>query len=314
MTDPDHPTARGLLGQVAFRGRWRRPEDIGALLAGDTRFSAARSEYAARRGLMKNSADAHWRLALWCEQAGLETEAVAHVVAVTRREPAREAAWRRLGCQEHRGRWLRPEQIAAEAAALEAQKKADRSWKPLLAKWKSALALPDDSKRNRAEANLAGVTDPLAVPAIVATFARGGPGGQTVAARLLGQVDGPAASRALARLAVFGDSAEVCRIATETLARRDLRDVAGLLIDLLADPIAYEVRSVQGPGTPGVLFVAGKQFNVRRFHGPPPARQHDPAPDRPDKPSGRSRSRRREARRRLGPPELDQRRGPVVPK
>ena len=28
LTDPDHPTARGLLGQVFFRGRWRRPEDI----------------------------------------------------------------------------------------------------------------------------------------------------------------------------------------------------------------------------------------------------------------------------------------------
>ena len=155
LTDPDHPTARGLLGQVSFRGRWHRPEDIGTLLDGDTRFSAARSEYAARRELMKNNADAHWRLALWCEQEGLETEAVAHVVAVTRREPAREAAWRRLGYEEHRGRWLRPEQIAVDDAALEAQKKADRYWKPLLAKWKSALALPDDSKRKSAEANLA---------------------------------------------------------------------------------------------------------------------------------------------------------------
>jgi len=274
MTDPNQPAARGLLGQVAFRGHWRRPEDVGSLLKGDTRFAAARAGYETRRQALeeddndRDSAEAHWRLALWCEQHGLESEARAHFVAVTRRDPARDAPWRRLGYRKSRGRWLKPEQIAAEASALAARRTADHFWMPRLSRWKAALQ--DDAKRPKTEAELAGVTDPLAVPAIWANFAQGGPAGQVLAARLLGQVEGPDASRGLAYLAVLGHSAEVRRIATEILAPRDPRDVVGLLINFLVDPIKYEVRAVQGPGLPGVLFVEGAEFNLRRFYTVPP--------------------------------------------
>ena len=193
LTDPGHATARGLFGQVAFRGRWRRPEDLDELLRVDTQFSAALAEYDVRRDRMEDNADAHWRLALWCEQKGLEDEAWAHFAAVTRREPAREAAWRRLGYTRHHGRWMRPEQIDAETSALEAQRKADRRWNPLLSRWKSALK--EDSRRTWAEARLAGVTDPRAVPAIWKVFAGGGPDDQVRATQLLGQVDGSSATR-----------------------------------------------------------------------------------------------------------------------
>ena len=84
------------------------------------------------------------------------------------------------------------------------------------------------------------------------------------------QIDAPAASRALASLAVLGASADVRRLATESLARRDPREFAGLLISLLRDPIEYEVRPVGGPGKPGELYVRGERANSRFFYEAPP--------------------------------------------
>jgi hypothetical protein len=96
---------------------------------------------------------------------------------------------------------------------------------------------------------------------------------QPLAARLLGQVDSPGSSRALAFLAVFAKSAEARRSATETLRRRDPREYANLLIGLLRKPIRYEVKPTVGPGSPGELFVEGEKANLRRLYAPTSAFQ-----------------------------------------
>lgn len=268
LIDPDHLPARGLLGQVAHLGRWRSPDDVAARLEADTQHAAARAAYVARRARMKDTADGHWQLALWCVQRGLDVEARAHLVAVTRRDPTREAAWRRLGHVPYRGRWLPPGEAAARKRADELQAAADRLWKPLLAKWRSALRA--GARRAGAEAKFATVTDPLAVPAIMAVLGRGSRDDQALAVRVLGQIDGPAASQALAALAVFAEEPAVRRVATEVLGRRDSHDAVGLLVDLLQEPIRYDLQLVDGPGRAGALLVEGPAFNVRR-HYPVPA-------------------------------------------
>ncbi len=63
------------------------------------------------------------------------------------------------------------------------------------------------------------------------------------------------------------------RAAVETLTRRKADDVLMAWIGLLRAPIKYEVRQVAGPGSPGVLFVEGEQFNFRRFYAPPSVAQ-----------------------------------------
>jgi len=264
--DPGHAAARGLLGQVSYLGRWRRAEEVGGLAEADTGRAASLAEYRARR-VRADDAESQWKLALWCERVGLDVEAVAHLAAVTRLDPGREAAWRRLGYQKQGGRWVRPGQVAAGRAESEARRKADGRWGASLAKAREGLR--DPSRRARAEAELAGVTDPRAVPAIVATFGGGGPADQAVGVRLLGQFDAPASSRALALLAAFGRSAEVRRAAAETAALRDPGETAGVLIGLLGDRLKFEVRPVEGPGSPGILFVEGERSNTRRIYAPP---------------------------------------------
>ncbi len=97
-------------------------------------------------------------------------------------------------------------------------------------------------------------------------FVRGHERSQRAAVQMLGQIDGPAASNALAALAVFSPSAEVRGRAIETLARRDPRDVIGRLIQLVRKRFKYEVRRPGGPGTRGELFVEGERYNVDRVY------------------------------------------------
>jgi len=264
LIDPKNAAARGLMGLVAFQGRWQRPEQVQA----DADLAAALAAYNGRRARMANTADAHWKMALWCEENGLKAEATAHLTAVTRLEPGREAAWKRLGCKKHNGRWMTEAQIDAEKDEIDAQKKADKLWKPLLTKWRGRLA--DKDKRAEAEALFEGVTDPRAVPSIWAVFVENGESGHARAVRLLGQIEAPASSRALAVLAVFSPLPQARRTATELLRNRDGRDFVGWLIALIRKPLKYDVRLVGGPGSPGVLFVENERFSVQRLYAPPP--------------------------------------------
>jgi pretoxin HINT domain-containing protein len=92
--------------------------------------------------------------------------------------------------------------------------------------------------------------------------------GQKLAVRLLGQIDSPGASRALAMLALMSTVAEVRQEATQILRRRDPRDFAPLLVELIRDPIKYEVKAVKGPGSPGELLIKSKDANIKRIYSP----------------------------------------------
>src|SRR5438046_80178 len=59
--------------------------------------AAALAHYNAIRGKSPETAAAQWKLALWCEQNGLQAEAYSHFAAVVKLDPKRDAAWRKLG-------------------------------------------------------------------------------------------------------------------------------------------------------------------------------------------------------------------------
>ena len=70
LADPSHATARGLMGLVAYRGGWRLPEAVSDRVRSDAAYAAALASYNRRRARMGDSAEAHWKMALWCEQQG----------------------------------------------------------------------------------------------------------------------------------------------------------------------------------------------------------------------------------------------------
>ncbi len=281
LADPKNAAARGLMGLVSYNGRWLRPEVLAERLKADTSLA----EYEAKRLKAPYTAEGQWALGIWCEEHGLKDQAKAHLTAVTRLDPTREAAWKRLGFKRHEGRWVTDAQLAAEKAEAQAQAQADRTWRPLLEKWRGWLGKPD--RKAEAVSALDGLTDFRAVPSIWRVFAVGGTGDQALAVRLLGQVDAPVSSQALALLVVSGKSSEVRRSAAEILALRDPREYVGFLIGLIRDPIRYQTGLAQDPSDGTMhrtLLVEGKKYNVATFfdraigYFPPPRLYADCVP------------------------------------
>ncbi|QEH31913.1 hypothetical protein OJF2_03800 [Aquisphaera giovannonii] len=264
--DPGNALARGLMGLVEYQGRWKRPEAVGASLQEDPAQAERLREYLARRAKTSTKAGAQIHLAEWCEQNGLKDQAQAHYRAALRQDPSKELAWRRLGYRKQGGRWARPEDLAAEKAEAEAQRKADKEWRPRLEKIRAGLLGKDPIRREKAEAELAAIRDPRAVPTILATLAFGGERLQLAALRALGQVEGPSASTELADLAILSESAAVRQAASSMLLTRDPRDVVGRLIGMIRRPFKYKVIPDNGPGTTAQLLVDGERFDVQKLY------------------------------------------------
>ena len=266
LADPANATARGLAGLVARDGRWVAPDAVAQTVRRDEANTALLAQYDQKRAKTPYTADAQWALAQWADEQGLKDQSRAHYTAVTRLDPARELAWKRLGFKRHEGRWTTDAQIAAARAEADARKHADRTWKPLLEQWRGMLARAD--QREEARTALLGVTDPRALPAIARVFGTDRTTDQQVAVGLLGQIESPHAARLLAVLAVTSAAPDVRRTALETLRRRDPRDFIGFWISLIQQSVRYEVRPIGGPGLPGGLFIAGEKANTQRIYRP----------------------------------------------
>jgi hypothetical protein len=226
----------------------------------------ALAKYNELREKTPHTAAAQSRLATWCEEHGLKAEAYAHYAEVVRLDPRREAAWRKLGYKKYGDRWMTEAQIAE----AEEQKKQDRIWGPRLGKiHKDIHGANGVKRREQAQASLDAIADPKAIPSLYREFGHSGPVDQLILVQVLGQIDKPLSTQVLAMMSVYGRTPEVRRRATENLRGRPAGDFLELLVGLMVDPLKYEVKPVGGPGSPGVLFVEGQQFNVARFYAPP---------------------------------------------
>ena len=273
MADPANATARGLMGLMKDGKSWHRPEAVAERIAEDAEQAEALAEYNQKREKAKMTADSQWDLALWCEDHGLEAEATAHLAAVVRLEPGRVAAWRRLGCKKHHGRWMTPEQIDAVIAEEQAQDQADKLWGPKLARLKEALKVP--GKKADAEREIARIDAPRAVPTVWRIFARGDASDQAAAVQILAQTDAVAASEALAMLAMFGETDGVRQAAIESLATRDRREYLDRFLALLRKPLQYELKPIHDGSGTVELFVEGERYNLARMYQGPRVRLDD---------------------------------------
>ncbi len=267
--DPSNVLARGLLGLVAFQGKWAKPEQVEQEIQNDPKFQALFRDYLDRRIRTPQKADAQLHLADWCLQMGLKDEATAHYHFVTQLDPSRDIAWIRLGYKKHKDRWFKPEDLAAQKLDAERQKRADSQWKPRLEKLRDALESSVESRRLKAENELYRITDPRAVPLIARILGNGNERSQIVAIELLSQIEGPAASFWLTALAIEKRSPAVADHARRALAQRDPREIIGWLVNLIHKPFKYQLEQQDGPGSPSLLKVDGERFDLQRFYRPP---------------------------------------------
>ncbi len=283
LSDPANVTARGLLGLVAYRGKWISADQASAAAQVDEALTARLAAYNSRRAELdrklartgrarlsrQEAARGHVSLGMWCEQNGLKAEATAHFTSAVVLDPSHDATWKHLGYVKHEGRWVSAEQFAADCREAEEQRKADRVWESRLRKWRGELA--DESTRDEARASLAKVDDPRAVPVIGRIFGTNGADDQALAVELLSRIDTPLSTIRLAELAVFGKSPNVRSAAADALKGREAREYAGTLVDMIRSPMTYAVQPVSGPGAPGALLVTTPRFKMLRTYDAPPA-------------------------------------------
>ena len=209
-------------------------------------------------------------LGLWCERNGLRPEATAHFTMAVHLDPDRDASWKHLGYVKRNGRWTSREQATALEREGREQKQADRYWEPLLKKWTSWLG--DKRHREEAESLLATVTHRRAVPSILKLFPIDRPEAEQLRrVRLLGQVDDPTSSRAIADQAVWTRFDSVRRAAIDDLKRRPPRDYAGKLVEMIHGTIRYQVQPLSGPNSRGALAIETPRFRMVRHYDVPPA-------------------------------------------
>ena len=100
----------------------------------------------------------------------MKAEAYVHFAEVVRRDPKRDAAWRKLGFKKVGGRWTTDEQIAEDNE----QKKADKIWADRLKKiHKDIHGANGAKKQEQAQAAIDAITDPRAIPSIYRAFGAG---------------------------------------------------------------------------------------------------------------------------------------------
>jgi hypothetical protein len=123
--------------------------------------AADRKVYEAERAKVGNSADAHVRLALWCEARGMHAERTRHLALAVLNDPRNALARGLMGMVAHEGRWERPEAVGdklrADAARAEAfqqylQKRA-RTPETADDQWKLALWCDQNGLKEQAVAH-----------------------------------------------------------------------------------------------------------------------------------------------------------------
>ena len=251
------------MGLVAYHGKWDRPEVVGQEIQNDPAHQAIVKEYLDRRARTPDTAEAQMKLAAWCEEKGLKEQAIAHYTAVTRIDPSRDAAWKHLGYKKQGNRWVKPEEAAAAKQEAARQKQADKHWKPRLEKLREwageqgrRQAGEGRARADRGDRSAGGADD-------LGDFcARRRAACKSPRCRCSARSTDPRHRTAWPRWRSSVRSVRCARRAIETLKRRDPRDVVGRLIGLIHKPYKYQVRHVNGPGSPGELFVEGERFNI----------------------------------------------------
>lgn len=223
-------------------------------------------EYVERAGLLKDDAQAHYDLALWCESKRLSGPAELEFRRTAELDPSFGPARKKLGhvlvndqwmtpdeyqeskgLVKYRGRWMTPEE--KERRELDAANSAEAAaWTKRLTAIRQALRSEKPDVRKVAEDELAEVQDPVAIPALLKVLGRENSSTRLLLYRTLNQIDGQAASNALVSLYLQEPDPAVHPHALGTISRRPIAEVAPRLVQTLKsnkpDPIAQSARAL----------------------------------------------------------------------
>lgn len=238
---PDSQRARWQAGFIKEGSSWRSFESAAPDAIGN------REEYLRRREAAPQTYEGQLDLGNWCRKNGLVDQEYAHLNAALEMTPGYgdprnddPELLARLGYRQVGGFWLSRESIRDWDRLNQATEAA-------LAKWESKLTSIAEGltgsarQREIALAALKQIKDPGAIPAIELVLAGRSEDAAQIAVSHMRQIDGPAASLAVAKQAAFSQWAEVRKTATTALKSRTLEEFVPPLLALLATPVKARV-------------------------------------------------------------------------
>lgn len=205
-------------------------------------------EYVAGRDGVEPTAQAQYDFALWCEESKLPGPAQIHYQKAVAIDPNFGPAHKKLGhvrqasrwvtydqqreaqgLIKHKGRWIsQAEKRRLDAQAATSSEQA--SWASRIKLLRAKLFGPDQAGRDQAEAQLAAIRDPAAVPGLARAFSADGDAMRVRLAQVLAGIDGPEATGALVALVGAEADPDVRQTMLDELARRrDPEATPGLL-------------------------------------------------------------------------------------
>lgn len=198
--------------------------------------SATIEEYESRARRTLASVPDQLGLAEWCRQKGLTAQRLEHLERVIELEPDHEKARLALGHTWHEGQWVdRDEMMAAKGYVkykgkyittlemeliekTEEEVAAEKAWFPKIRLWANWLKGSQFERQADAIANLQGVTDPNACPAVVRFLAEdNSPVLRQLAVQVLSQPGGPKPVVGLTKLLVLDPVPELRRAALDAI-------------------------------------------------------------------------------------------------
>lgn len=207
-------------------------------------------EYRTLRKKCKGTAQAHYELAMWCDERDLGPERVDELDHALRLDPNHEPTRKALGFEKNdKGDWVRvpsgnvPD--PAVVAADRAQAQQERLVRKIISEWFVKIRAMHDARMtpkrgpvNRkkfmgARENILKIRDPLAIPALTGVLSGGNQASRLVLIESLSQFPDDDATMNLVVMSVLDPSKRVRRTAAEELARRDDPRVVDRLRDAL---------------------------------------------------------------------------------
>ncbi len=220
-------------GEIYRAGSWQSMDDVAARSAGDRNLSM----YEKQRSGLVDTELGNLRLAAWCASRKLGAQCFAHLQRVLDINPQNRAARLALGFRETEVGWISPDQFKADVRfAMEENESLERYGAKLKGILKQLLS-PGDSAQGKGKHELLEIRDPEAVAAIEKIISAAREDLALLAIKVIDEIKGPAATRSLARHAIFHPSPRVRDNASDALKKRDPQGWAPGVVDSLRNPI-----------------------------------------------------------------------------
>lgn len=214
-------------------------------------------EYESRRERMPDTLDGHWRMAEWCREHQLPDQRETHLERVLDFDPQHRQAHYGLGHTQRNGKWLTKEEYEQERINAgqvkhgskwvdadkleqiieeETKTKAVLDWYPKVRLWLKWVESNDGRRAGDGLANLRGVRNPDAIPALVQFLGKDKrPNVRQLFVSIASQIEGPRPIPPLVFLAVKDDSSDVRNDAVKSITDEQKETALSVLLLLLKD-------------------------------------------------------------------------------